>query len=65
MGNFFQELQRRHVVKAGLAYLVGAWLLVQVLSIVLPAFGLGQGWMKTTLVILSIGFPIWLILAWV
>ncbi|NNK11106.1 MAG: hypothetical protein HKP08_07155 [Flavobacteriaceae bacterium] len=65
MSNFFQELKRRHVVKAGLAYLVGAWLLVQVLSIVLPAFGLGQGWMKTTLVILSIGFPIWLILAWV
>ncbi len=63
--HYWKELQRRHVVKAGLAYLVGAWLLVQVLSIVLPAFGMGQGWMKTTILILSIGFPIWLILAWI
>ena len=62
---YFRELQRRHVVKAGLAYLVGAWLLVQVLDILLDAFELGPGWMQTTIIALSIGFPIWLIIAWV
>ncbi len=62
---FLKELQRRHVVKAGIAYLIVAWLLVQVISILVPAFELGQGWMKTTIIILSVGFPIWLIIAWV
>jgi TolB-like protein len=62
---YFRELQRRHVVKAGLAYLVGAWLLVQVLDILLDAFELGPGWMQTTIIALSVGFPIWLIIAWV
>ncbi|MFZ9032239.1 MAG: tetratricopeptide repeat protein [Robiginitalea sp.] len=63
--DYLRELQRRHVVKAGLAYLVGAWLLVQVLDILLDAFQLGPGWMQTTIIALSVGFPIWLIIAWV
>lgn len=62
---YLKELQRRHVVKAGIAYLVVSWLLVQVLSILLPTFGLGPGWMKTAIIILTVGFPIWLIIAWV
>ncbi len=62
---FFKELQRRHVVKAGIAYTIVAWLIVQVLSILVPAFELGQDWMRTTIIILVVGFPIWLIVAWV
>ncbi len=62
---FLKELNRRHVVKAGIAYLIVAWLIVQVLSIFVPAFGLGQVWMKTTIIVLAVGFPIWLIIAWV
>lgn len=63
--DYFRELQRRHVVKAGIAYLVVAWLLVQVLDILFDAFELGIGWMQTIIIILSVGFPIWLIIAWV
>ena len=63
--DYLKELQRRHVVKAGIAYLVVAWLLVQVLSIFIPAFELGQAWMKTSIIVLAVGFPIWLIIAWV
>ncbi len=62
---YFQELKRRHVVKAGLAYLVVAWLIVQVLSIIIPAFGLSTSLLKTGIIILTIGFPIWLIFSWV
>ena len=36
---YWHELQRRNVIRAGIAYLVVAWLITQVLSIVLPAFG--------------------------
>jgi TolB-like protein len=63
--DYLNELQRRHVVKAGVAYLVIAWLIVQVLSVLIPAFDLGQGFLKITIIILSIGFPIWLIIAWI
>lgn len=63
--DYLNELQRRHVVKAGVAYLVISWLIVQVLSVLIPAFDLGQGFLKITIIILSIGFPIWLIIAWI
>lgn len=62
---YFEELKRRHVVKAGIAYLVVAWLLIQVLSILIPAFELPTYLLKTSIIILTIGFPIWLIFSWV
>ncbi len=63
--NYFKELQRRHVVKAGIAYLVVAWLLIQVLSTLLPVFKAPEFVTKITVIVLAVGFPIWLILAWV
>ena len=62
---YFKELNRRHVVKVGIAYLVVAWLLIQVLSILIPAFELPTYLLKTSIIILTIGFPIWLIFSWV
>src|SRR2546423_12208246 len=37
--NFFAELKRRNVIRFAGLYLVGAWLLVQVASTMLPMFG--------------------------
>jgi len=62
---YFRELNRRHVVKAGIAYLVVAWLITQVLSIIIPAFELPTSLLRTSIIILTIGFPIWLIFSWV
>jgi len=62
---YFQELKRRHVVKSGIAYLVVAWLTTQVLSIIIPAFELSPSLLKTSIIILTIGFPIWLIFSWI
>jgi hypothetical protein len=36
--DFFAELKRRNVIRAVGLYLVGAWLLIQVASTMLPAF---------------------------
>ncbi len=36
--NFFAELKQRNVIRVARLYLVGAWLLIQVASTVLPAF---------------------------
>ena len=62
---YWHELQRRNVIRAGIAYLVVAWLITQVLSIVLPAFGAPRAMLKYALILLGIGFPVWLIFAWV
>lgn len=63
--NYIQELKRRNVIKSAIAYLVVAWLLVQVLSIVLPTFNAAPSILKTTIIALIIGFPIWIIFSWV
>ncbi len=65
MSNFFKELQRRHVVKAGIAYLVVAWLIIQVITVLLPMFKIPDSISQVVVIVLAVGFPIWLILAWV
>ncbi len=62
---YFEELKRRQVIKVGIAYLVIAWLIIQVASIVLPTFNAPQYLLKTILFILGIVFPIVLIFGWV
>ena len=62
--SFFSELKRRNVFKAGAAYLVVAWLLIQVADIVLPTLG-APAWVPRTITfVLILGFPVVLILAW-
>ena len=63
--NYFQELKRRNVFKAAVAYIVFAWLLLQVGSTVLPILGAPEYFMKVLLLMLIVGFPLWLVFAWV
>ena len=60
----FEELKRRNVFKVGIAYLVIAWLLAQVLQLVFETFATPDWVMKTVLVLLATGLPIALIFAW-
>ena len=62
---YWIEIQRRHVVKAGIAYLIVAWLILQVLSILLPLFKAPDWILQLSVIVLAVGFPIWLIVAWV
>ncbi len=62
---YISELKRRHVFKAGIAYLIVAWVITEVASVVLPAFNAPAYFMKTLLFILIIGFPINLVIAWI
>jgi adenylate cyclase len=58
------ELKRRHVFRVAVAYAAGAWLLVQVASVVFPAFS-APNWALTFVIILvGLGFPLALALAW-
>ena len=65
MSNFFTELKRRNVIRAAGLYLVGAWLLTQVASTVLPMFGAPGLLPRSIVVLLAIGFVPALIFSWV
>lgn len=61
---FIAELKRRHVFRSAITYLVVAWIIAQVSSIVLPTFEAPDYFMKTLIVVLFLGFPVSLIFAW-
>ena len=65
MSKFFNELKRRNVIKATIAYIVVAWVLLQVLSTILPAVEAPDWVFKTLMILMVIGFPIWVIFSWV
>src|SRR5438132_5395552 len=62
--NFFAELKRRNVVRMAGLYLVGAWLLTQVASTVLPMFGVPDWLPRSIVILLVIGFVPALIFSW-
>ena len=62
--SFFEELKRRNIIRVGTAYLVVAWLTLQVTDIVAPILDLPGVFSRNVLLILVIGFPLVLILAW-
>ena len=62
--NFFAELKRRNVYKVAIAYGVLAWLLMQVASQIFPFFEIPNWAVRLVVILLIIGFPVALILAW-
>jgi TolB-like protein/Flp pilus assembly protein TadD len=62
--NFFAELKRRNVYKVAVAYGVVAWLLMQVASQIFPFFEIPNWVVRLVILLLVIGFPIALIIAW-
>jgi TolB-like protein len=62
--NVFAELKRRHVYKVAIAYGVVAWLLMQVASQIFPFFEIPNWAVRLVVLLLIIGFPVALILAW-
>ncbi|HSE12334.1 MAG TPA: tetratricopeptide repeat protein [Rudaea sp.] len=58
------ELQRRKVIRVGAAYLVVAWLLIQVGATVAPQLNMPE-WVPRLITLLALlGFPVALVLAW-
>src|SRR5437667_6909098 len=62
--NFFAELKRRNVYKVAVAYGVVAWLLMQIASQIFPFFEIPNWAVRLVVLLLVIGFPVALILAW-
>jgi len=62
--SFIRELKRRNVFRAGIAYLVVAWLVIQVADLIFPTLGAPAWVPRTTTFILILGFPVAIVLAW-
>ncbi len=61
---FWQELKRRHVYRVAAAYAFVGWLLIQVATQVFPVFHLPDWIDQAVVLLILIGFPIALVLAW-
>jgi TolB-like protein/Flp pilus assembly protein TadD len=61
---FFAELKRRNVYKVGIAYIVAGWALSQGIAQVLPVFDIPNWVIRLMVLLIIIGLPIALVLAW-
>ncbi|MFT5501104.1 MAG: TolB-like protein [Woeseiaceae bacterium] len=62
--SFFGELQRRNVVRVGIAYVVIGWALAQVAELAFDAFAAPDWVLKSFLFVLLLGLPLALFFAW-
>ena len=62
--SFFEELKRRNVFRVGIAYVVSAWVLLQVVDLVLENIAAPEWVMQVFMLAMAIGFPVALLFAW-
>ena len=60
----FSELRRRNVFRVAAAYLVSAWLIIQVVETVFPPFGFGDAAIRAVVITLGIGLVPVLVVSW-
>jgi TolB-like protein/Tfp pilus assembly protein PilF len=63
--SFFNELKRRNVIRVAMAYVVAAWLIIQVVETILPAYGLGDAAIRLVVTLLAVAFIPTLVFSWV
>jgi TolB-like protein/Tfp pilus assembly protein PilF len=64
IAEFIEELRRRRVIRVVLVYLVAAWVLIQVAQTMFPALLLPDWTVTLVVILVAIGFPVAIILAW-
>jgi TolB-like protein/Tfp pilus assembly protein PilF len=64
MDGFFEEVKRRKVYRVAVAYVIAAGGIIQLASAAFPAWELPNWSLRLVIMLLLIGFPIALILAW-
>jgi TolB-like protein/Tfp pilus assembly protein PilF len=64
MTSFLSQLKQRRVYRVAIGYAIVAWLMVQIAATVLPAFHAPEFVLPVLIVVLGVGFPVALVLAW-
>ena len=62
--SFFEELKRRNVVRVAVAYIVGAWVVLQVADLVMDAINAPDWVLQAMLFFVTLGFFAAVIVAW-
>ena len=62
--SLFKELKRRNVFRVAIAYLAGAWLLIEVSGTLFPAFGIPDWGVRFVVIVSALGFLPALIVSW-
>ena len=62
--SIFQELKRRNVFRVGTAYVVAAWVIVEVSSLILGIYDYPESVMRLLVALLALGLPFVLFFAW-
>jgi adenylate cyclase len=62
---FLSELKRRKILYRGFLYIVVAWVVIQVADVVIPALNIPDWGISLVVILLSLGFPVALLLAWI
>ena len=64
MRSLIEELRYRNVFRVSIAYTVISWLIAQVADLVFDAFDLPSAFMQMVIILLVLGFPVAVFLAW-
>jgi len=62
--SFFDELKRRNVVRVGVAYLVAAWVVLQIIDFVVDAISAPNWIVQVFILVAAIGLPVVLAISW-
>jgi TolB-like protein/Flp pilus assembly protein TadD len=62
--SFWSQLRKRKVIRVGIVYLIVGWLMMQIGEVTFESLGLPPWALTLLIVIVLLGFPIALVLAW-
>ena len=60
----FARLKQHHIYRVVVVYAIACWVLIQLANSVLPDFGLPRRAVQILIIILLLGFPVVLVVAW-
>lgn len=63
--SLYDDLKRRNVIRVSIAYLAGAWLLVQIVETLFPMFDVPGSVARTIVIAFAIGFVPVVTLSWI
>ena len=62
--SFFEELKRRNVIRVGIAYVIVAWIVIQIADVLAPQLNLPEWTPRMITFVILLGFPVSLVMAW-
>ena len=61
---FFARLKQHHIYRVVVVYAIACWVLIQLANSLFPDFGLSRQTVRILIILLLLGFPVVLVLAW-